>query len=157
MTSIFSRNAVITLVFFAHAMSGAVFADTAPPIRQPLVIVITGSNIPASEDQNSGITTVVSKEEIEQLNVRSVSQLLNSLPGFHVENSSSAGSVNAVYLRGAEPNYTAVLINGIKVNDPTNSRGGAFDFSLLDINTVERVEVVKGPVSSLYGSDAMAG
>lgn len=157
MTSIFSQNAVIRLALLALAMSGAVFADTAQPIRQPLVIVITGSNIPASEEQSSSITTVVSKEDIEQLNVRSVSQLLNSLPGFHVENSSSGGSVNAVYLRGAEPNYTAVLINGIKVNDPTNSRGGAFDFSLLDINTVERVEVVKGPASSLYGSDAMAG
>ena len=97
MTWIFSQNAVIKLALLALAMSGAAFADTVQPIRQPLVIVISGSNIPASEEQSSSITTVVSKEDIEQLNVRSVSQLLNSLPGFHVENSSSGGSVNAVY------------------------------------------------------------
>jgi vitamin B12 transporter len=132
-------------------------ADTEGQAREPITIVITGSNIPVTEDQIDTNTTIISRQEIAQINARSVSQLLNAVPGLHVENSSSRGGVNAVYLRGAEANYTAVLINGIKVNDPNNSRGGAFDFSLLDINTIERIEIVKGPVSSLYGSDAMAG
>lgn len=146
----------MTLACSAQCYSSLLAAETAAPTREPLTIVITGSNIPVTKDQQN-TTTIISRQDIEQVNARSVSQLLNALPGLHVENSSSRGSINALYLRGAEANYTAVLINGIKVNDPNNSRGGAFDFSLLDINTIERIEIVKGPVSSLYGSDAMAG
>ncbi|MCI0507292.1 MAG: TonB-dependent receptor [Gammaproteobacteria bacterium] len=154
---IFFRFAAILFLFFAQAEGRALFADTTRQSIEPLTIVITGSNIPVTEHQGRTTTTIVTRQEIEQLNAPSVSRLLNLLPGFHVENSSSRGSVNAVYLRGAEPNYTAVLTNGVKVNDPANNRGGAFDFSLIDINSIERIEIVKGPVSSLYGSDAMAG
>ena len=144
---------LLTVATFSHDLS----ADTEGQTRDPITIVITGSNIPVTKDQVDTSTTIISRQEIEQINARSVSQLLNAVPGLYVENSSARGSINAVYLRGAEANYTAVLINGIKVNDPNNSRGGAFDFSLLEINTIERIEIVKGPVSSLYGSDAMAG
>ncbi|WP_455207899.1 TonB-dependent receptor plug domain-containing protein [Kaarinaea lacus] len=144
------------VIFLSLVASNIQAADTTQQAREPLTIVITGSNIPVSDDQ-SNTTTIISKQQIEQVNAHSVSQLLTVLPGLHVENAISRGSVNALYLRGAEPNYTAVLINGVKVNDPTNSRGGAYDFSLLDISTIERIEIVKGPVSSLYGSDAMAG
>ncbi|KPJ94941.1 MAG: hypothetical protein AMJ55_05225 [Gammaproteobacteria bacterium SG8_15] len=147
----------VVLLFTLVTLSDELFADTEGKMREPITIVITGSNIPVIKDQIDTSATIISRQEIEQINARSVSQLLNTVPGLHVENSSSRGGVNAVYLRGAEANYTAVLINGIKVNDPNNSRGGAFDFSLLDINTIERIEIVKGPVSSLYGSDAMAG
>ena len=132
-------------------------AETAQRDQEPLTIVITGSNIPVNNEQISSNTTVINKQTIEQINPRNVSQLLSSLPGLHVENSSARGSFNGLYLRGGDPNFTTVLINGVKVNDPTNSRGGAFDFSLLDINAIEQIEIVKGPVSSLYGSDAMAG
>jgi vitamin B12 transporter len=132
-------------------------AETAQRDQEPLTIVITGSKIPVNDEQISSNTTVIKKQTIEQLNPRNVSQLLSSLPGLHVENSSARGSFNGLYLRGGDPNFTSVLINGVKVNDPTNSRGGAFDFSLLNINAIEQIEIVKGPVSSLYGSDAMAG
>ena len=152
-----SRFLVITFLFFVPAGTHVLCADDTQQPPEPLTIVITGSNIPVPEDQSRNTTTIVTRREIEQLNAHSVSRLLNLLPGLHVENATSRGNVNAVYLRGAEPNYTAVLINGVKVNDPTNSRGGAFDFSLIDITTIERIEIVKGPVSSLYGSDAMAG
>ena len=60
-------------------------------------------------------------------------------------------------MRGADPNYTLVLVDGVRVNDPTNSRGGSFDWSTLDIADVERVEIARGPYSAIYGGDAMAG
>jgi outer membrane cobalamin receptor len=62
-----------------------------------------------------------------------------------------------VYVRGSDPNFTAVLIDGIKVNDPTNSHGGSFDFSTLSTDNIERIEVVRGPLSAVYGSDALGG
>ena len=124
---------------------------------EPISIVITGSRIPVPQEQNQGTTYIIHREQIEQINPRSVSQLLQSVPGLYIENASTGSRTNTVYLRGAEPNYTLVLINGVKVNDPSNSRGGAYDFSLLDVNSIERIEVVKGSYSSIYGSDAMAG
>ena len=60
-------------------------------------------------------------------------------------------------MRGADPNYTLVLVDGVRVNDPTNARGGSFDFSSLDVADVERVEIARGPYSAVYGGDALAG
>jgi len=123
----------------------------------PIVITITGTHLPVSQQQETGSSYVINRQQIERLNARSVSQLLQTLPGLYVENDSSKGSINTVYFRGAEPNYVLVLIDGVKVNDPSNSRGGAFNFSLLNVSTIERIEIVKGSYSSVYGSDAMAG
>lgn len=132
-------------------------AETISSEGEPITIYITGSTLPTNQDRTIHATKIITKDEIEELNPRSVPQLLQTINGLHLENTGSRGGLSAVYLRGSEPNYTAVLIDGVKVNDPTNSRGGAFDFSLLDVGTVERIEIVKGPVSSIYGSAAMAG
>lgn len=147
---------VVYLVLF-YVTPGLVCAAQAPENNAPLTIYITGSNLPVSPQAPVQDTTVITKQQIETLNPRSVPQLLKSVSGLHVENAAARGGLSAVYLRGGEPNYTAVFINGIRVNDPNNSRGGAFDFSLLDVAAVERIEIVKGPVSSVYGSSAMAG
>ena len=160
--SIISRVLAISLTFSASVLSNSLFAETIPQssskfTNEPLTIVITGSQILQDDERSASTITVIDKETIESLNPRNVSQLLSTLPGFHVESSSARGNINGLYLRGGDPNFTLVLINGVKVNDPTNSRGGAFDFALLDINSIERIEIVTGPASSLYGSDAMAG
>ncbi len=60
-------------------------------------------------------------------------------------------------IRSADPNFTLVLIDGVKVNDPNNSRGGLFDLSTLSPDNVERIEIATGPLSSMYGSDALDG
>ena len=67
------------------------------------------------------------------------------------------GGTGSLYVRGADPNYTLVLVDGVRVNDPTNARGGSFDFSTLDVADVERVEIARGPYSAVYGGDALAG
>ena len=67
------------------------------------------------------------------------------------------GGTGSLYLRGADPNYTLVLVDGVRVNDPTNARGGSFDFSTFDVADVERVEIARGPYSAVYGGDALAG
>jgi vitamin B12 transporter len=65
--------------------------------------------------------------------------------------------VVSLFTRGAKPNFTLVLLDGVKANDPTNTRGGSYDFSTLDMNDIERIEFVRGPASAIYGSDAVGG
>src|SRR5690606_20935123 len=75
----------------------------------------------------------------------------------HVDLNAGSGSINSLYLRGADPNFTQVQIDGVAVNDPTNSRGGAYDLSALPLAAIERIEILPGAASSLYGSQALAG
>ena len=119
--------------------------------------VITGTTIPTLMTQLPASVTVITKEQIEPKQKTSVTELLRQVPGLHIDQAGARGSVSSVYLRGGDPNYTVVLIDGVKVNDPTNSRGGSFDFSTLNVDNIERIEIVRGPLSSIYGSDAMAG
>ncbi len=107
------------------------------------------NNIPAN-------VTVIDRDDIENDAAQSVADLLIKY-GLRVEQAAGPGSLSSIYLRGADPNFTLVLINGVKVNDPTNSRGGSFDFSSLEIETIERIEIIRGPLSSTYGSDALSG
>ena len=79
------------------------------------------------------------------------------MAGVHIDQVGGRGGTGSLYLRGADPNYTLVLVDGVRVNDPTNARGGSFDFSTFDIADVERVEIARGPYSAVYGGDALAG
>ena len=85
-----------------------------------------------------------------------MAQLLRTVPGVTVIESGGAGGSSEVRLRGAETGHTVVLIDGVRVNDPATARGD-FDFVMLSLNDVERVEVLRGPQSAIYGSDAMGG
>lgn len=120
-------------------------------------VVVTGTFIPTPPAQNPASLTVITREEMEARQESSVTELLRHIPGLHIDQAGARGSVSSVYLRGGDPNYTVVLMDGIRVNDPTNSRGGSFDFSTLDADNIERIEIVRGPLSSVYGSDAMTG
>lgn len=81
---------------------------------------------------------------------------LQTLPGVAINQNGTFGGVATVSIRGAATDQTVVLIDGVQVNDPS-SVGGAFDFSNLNPNGIERIEVLRGPQAVLYGSDAMAG
>lgn len=94
---------------------------------------------------------------VETFSKLTVPELLAELPGVFTTLPGSRGSVGEVILRGGEPNFTAVLVDGIQVNDPTNTRGGSFDFSTLGMAEVARIELLRGPLSSIYGSDALSG
>lgn len=120
-------------------------------------IVVSASRIPTPLLETPVSVTVISREEIEARQPISTIDLLRQVPGLHIDQPGARGSVSSVYIRGGDPNFTLVLIDGVKVNDPTNSRGGSFDFSSLDPRSLERVEIVRGPLSAIYGSDAIGG
>lgn len=129
-------------------------AQTAKELEHTLV---TGSYSPLSISAQTSSVSVLDFAEIQALNNRNLVDILKTIPGILVEEQGGPGGLTAVSIRGGEANFTLVLIDSIPVNDPTNSRGGGFDISNLDINNVERIEVIRGPQSAVYGSDALAG
>lgn len=138
----------------AAAEENVVPAEPAPSLEP---VVVTGTLNPASISRTPASVTVITCEQIEERNASSVAEILQQVPGLYVDQPASRGGVTSVYIRGGDPNFTLVLIDGVKVNDPTNSRGGSFDFSTLSPDNIERIEIVRDPMSSLYGSDALSG
>jgi len=102
-------------------------------------------------------TTVVSREQLETYGSSSLAQLLSDVSGVFVDQNGGRGSFNSIFLRGADPNFTQIRINGIVVNDATNTRGGAFDLGSLSALSIERIDIIRDASSALYGSQALAG
>lgn len=119
-----------------------------------VVVTATKTETPITEVGTS--VSVITAEEIQKAQKRTILEVLRDIPGVAVMQNSTFGGTTAVYLRGAKPGQTLVLIDGIEVNDPmTTDR--SFDFAHLTTDNIERIEVVRGPQSALYGSDALAG
>jgi outer membrane cobalamin receptor len=135
---------------------GSVFAAL-PVMAQPQTenVIVTGTRL-AGEEAGSN-ATVLDATTIQARDPGSVTDLLRDLPGVFVQQSGGRGSVVSLFTRGAKPNFTLVLLDGVKANDPTNTRGGSYDFSTLDLNDMERIEFIRGPASAIYGSDAVGG
>ncbi|MFD0987664.1 TonB-dependent receptor plug domain-containing protein [Methyloligella solikamskensis] len=98
--------------------------------------------------------SVVTSQDLEQEQIRHAADALRSLPGVEVSQSGSFSGLTQVRIRGAEANHTLVVIDGVEVNSATN---GEFDFANLLANDIERIEVIRGPQSGLYGSNAVGG
>jgi iron complex outermembrane receptor protein/vitamin B12 transporter len=101
--------------------------------------------------------TVLTRDQIESLHTDSMTEVLRAIPGLHIDERGGRGGPSSLYMRGGEANYTTVLVDGVRVNDPTNSRGGSFDFSLLNVDMIERIEVARGPLPASWGANAIAG
>lgn len=120
-------------------------------------VVVTSTRLSEEIHRDDPNVSVIDAREIAARHPSSIVELLRSLPGVTVQQAGGRGSVVSLFVRGAKPNFTLVLIDGVRVNDPTNTRGGSFDFSTLSLDDIERVEVVRGPASAIYGSDAVGG
>lgn len=120
-------------------------------VLEEVVITATRTEVPAKETSVS--STVITEKEIEARQVTRVEEILRSVPGATVIQTGSRGGTTALYIRGGESDHNQVLLNGIKLNNV----GGAYDFSVLTVDNVERIEVIRGPMSSLYGADALTG
>ncbi|MEO8302480.1 MAG: TonB-dependent receptor [Rhizomicrobium sp.] len=121
----------------------------------PENIIVTATRL-GGEQAGSNVS-VIDEATIRARNPGSVVDLLRGFPGLFVQQSGGRGSVVSLFTRGAKPNFTLVLLDGVKANDPTNTRGGSYDFSTLDLNDISRIEFVRGPASAIYGSDAVGG
>jgi outer membrane cobalamin receptor len=127
----------------------------APAQAAPEDVIVTATRL-ANEQAGSNVS-ILDAGTIQARNPGSVVDLLRDLPNVYVQQSGGRGSVVSLFTRGAKPNFTLVLLDGVKANDPTNTRGGSYDFSTLDLNDIDRIEFVRGPTSAIYGSDAVGG
>ncbi len=120
-------------------------------------VVVTATKYPVKLRQTARLVTIITQEQIEKSGGKDLAQLLNEQAGIVVSGANSnSGKDKAVYIRGAKNDYTLILIDGVPVADPSGV-GGAFDIRLLPLEGIERIEILKGSQSTLYGSDAVAG
>src|SRR5688572_23891676 len=146
---------------FAARLAGAacLFAGLTGADAQTLEIpeiVVTPNYAPTPLERIGSAVSVIGRQEIGRAAPASLAQLLRSVPGVTMIESGGPGGSTELRLRGAETGHTLVLIDGVRVNDFATARDD-FDFALLSPNDIERIEVLRGPQSALYGSDAIGG
>lgn len=134
------------------ALAGQEPTDTA--VLKPVVVTATRFAVPL--DAVPYAVTVINGAALREQGIRTVTEALRTVPGANVVATGSYGSVTSLFVRGGESDHVKVLIDGVPQTGP-NGPGGAYDFANLTTDNVERIEIVRGPVSTLYGSDAVTG
>ena len=144
------RPAVLLAVFIA---CGAAPSLAQEPVRTDPVVV-TATRIEEKVSEQASSATVVTQEEIELKRPATAAEALQGIPGVVVQQSGSPGNLANIRIRGGDSNGTLVMIDGFPLNGPSN---GQFDISSLPLLGFDRIEVVRGAQSALYGSNAMSG
>jgi vitamin B12 transporter len=116
-------------------------------------VVVTATRSPVTADREPASVTVVTGDQLRAEGITTAVDALRAVPGLSLVQTGSYGGATSLFIRGGESKYAKILVDGIPVNDA----GGAFDLATLSIDNLDRIEVVRGPASVLYGSDAMAG
>jgi len=144
----------LSLVLFAALLGGV--SAAAPQSSAPFAdsITVTATAAPEKTAEVPATVDVVSAQEISDRKVAQAIDLLRTLPGLELVQAGSRGKATSLFSRGTNSSHTLVLWNGIELNDPYL---GGFDWSTLATEGVERIEVVRGPYSALYGSSALGG
>ncbi|HEV8019280.1 MAG TPA: TonB-dependent receptor [Steroidobacteraceae bacterium] len=155
-TGLSARATLAAVLFVLCLMPAAAWSDTAPAADELQLVVVSATRVPTPALQIASSVTVITAEDIAARQERTIADVLKDVPGLNVVQTGGPGGVTSVFIRGTNSNHTKVLIDGIDVSDPSNSTG-AFDFGQLLAQDFERVEVLRGPQSGLYGSDALGG
>jgi vitamin B12 transporter len=147
-----TRRALTLAPFLLAPLAAAQTSTPAIPTLEN--IVVTPSRMAQPKADALGDVTVIGKHELEQAGQSSVAAILARQPGVQFYDNGGSQTVTGVYLRGANPAQTLVLIDGMRVNSAVT---GAVNWPALDPASIERIEVLRGAASSLYGSDAIGG
>ncbi len=115
-------------------------------------IIVTGTKTGIDSDRLGSTVTVIGREEIEKSGQKDITSILSRVPGLSVVGTGSRGGLTSIFTRGGQSDYNLFMINGVQINQA----GGGFDISSLTTENIERIEIIKGAHSSLYGSDAMS-
>jgi len=151
----------VLILFAGLAMVGLL---TVPPVQaqESAVttldpIVVTGSAHSTQLHQSTQSVRILKAEQFSPDQPNRVATILQQIPGLHANEMGGRGGISSLYLREADPNFTLIMLDGIPMNDSTNQRGESVDLSTIPLDRIDRVEIVRGPLSAFYGSEAMAG
>lgn len=137
------------------ALAAPAAAQSPNPATPADIITVTASRTGPATETLGG--TIVQRDAIAALQPLTALDLLDRVAGLRAFQKGGPAGGTYLSVRGGEPNFTLVLLDGVKLNDPTNSQGGAFDLSQLDPQALERIEVARGSLSAVHGADALAG
>jgi vitamin B12 transporter len=141
---------------FAAGVPHFALAQAPGSVTQLPDIVVTADRVAESVERTGSAITVVHGADIAASSPVSIVDALRTVPGLDVSEAGGPAGTATVRLRGANANQTLVMIDGVRVNDPS-AASGDYDFSMVPVGTIERIEVLRGPQSALYGSDAVGG
>ena len=146
------RAAALVVVLNAFLVAPGWAQDTRDTTRLES-ITVTATQVPVSRDALASSVTVLYGDDLRARGVVQLLEALREVPGLSIAQNGSFGMTASLFTRGGESDYTKVLLDGVPVNEP----GGGYDFAHLSTANIERVEILRGPASVLYGSDAMTG
>jgi vitamin B12 transporter len=126
-------------------------------IRSLQEVTIVGSRLMSTPTGLAQNVTVIDAKQIQELNPSRVEDILSQVGGVYVDSAGKTGGFSSLYMRAGENSHLLVMIDGVKVNDSTTTRGSAYDLSSIDVNQIERIEILRGPGSAIYGGEALAG
>lgn len=135
-----------------HAGEACRNVDDCPEARP---MIVTGTRTPTEADAIGSAYTIITAEQIKNRNVTLVSDLLREVPGISVNRAGPVGALTTIRVRGGESNQTLILVDGIEMND--KSQDDSVNFADILTTDVERIEIIRGPQSALYGSEAATG
>lgn len=138
----------------ALIMSGTAWGATDESTEDDLVV--TANRVATPVSQLGSAVTVITEKEIEDSQARTATDVLRSVPGLSISNSGGVGRSTAIRIRGAEAYHTKVIVDGVDLSDPSSSQP-QYDFGNLLATDIERIEIVRGPQSLLYGGEAIGG
>lgn len=145
---------LVALLLLSDVLAVAQTATAKKPVRTETVNVKAE---PIPFDTLAGSYTSLDHEAIVASGARDTSELLRFVASVHFSQSGGKGSLSTVSIRGGKPNFTLVLIDGVPANDIGDELGGAFNFATLDVDQIQRIDIFRGPLSAIYGSEAISG
>jgi vitamin B12 transporter len=128
--------------------------EAAPAFKQTDPVIVTATKVDTPQSHLGAAVTVVTEDEVRTYNYAVIEDALRSVPGVEIARSGSLGKTTSIRIRGAGPEQVVVLVDGLRVSSPTQ---GLSELSELTLDGIDRIEVVRGPQSTLYGADAVGG
>ncbi|MBL8524229.1 MAG: TonB-dependent receptor [Betaproteobacteria bacterium] len=144
----------LTLALLPAVVSMASNAQTTEPANRLDNVVVTATRTAQSLDQTLAQATIITRDEIDLAGVATLTELLQRKAGIEIRATGGPGQPSSVFIRGGNSAHTLVLVDGLRVS---SSSSGSTAFENIPLDLIERIEIVKGPLSGLYGSDAIGG
>ena len=147
------RVGIWTALLLMVVIPGRVGAQAGRDTTRLEELVVTATRIPTPPDAVISSVTTISGDDLRSRGVRFVQDALRQVPGATVVQAGSYGGVSSLFLRGGESDYVKVLVDGV----PVNQSGGSYNWANLTTANLDRIEILRGPASVIYGSDAVTG